>query len=343
MSDINITALERWLQSHIDCFAGPVEIDQFQGGRSNPTYKLSSPTHTLVMRTKPGPASQLLLSAHAIEREFRLMSVLKQTDVPVPKLYCLCDDESVIGRAFFVMEFIAGRVLFEQSLPGLEPSERTAIFDEANRVIANLQGVDWQGLGLSDFGRPGNYFARQIDRWSKQYRACSTDTVGAMDRLIEWLPGNIPSGDETTLVHGDYRLDNLIYDSAKPEVRAVLDWELSTLGHPLADFSYHCLTWHLSPKLFRGAAGLNHAELGIPSEAEYVRSYCERTGRKLSDVMENWNFYIAYNLFRLAAILQGVARRAADGMSASAGALDEGKRVRPLAELGWNIARYPRG
>ena len=335
---LNLVALERWLAGAIDGFRGPIEIQQFQGGRSNPTYRLTTPSHAVVMRTKPGPVAKLLPSAHAIEREFRIMSALAATDVPVARVLCLCSDESVIGRAFYIMDYVPGRVMFEQSLPGVSRMERGAIYGEMNRVIALLHALDWKALGLADYGRPGNYFGRQIERWTAQYRATADAALDAMDRLIEWLPKHVPAGDETSLVHGDFRLDNLIFDPHEARVLAVIDWELSTLGHPLADFSYHCLTWHLTSDLFRGAAGLDLAELGIPSEADYVRAYCEKTGRDFDQVRANWNFYLAFNLFRLAAILQGVAHRAQRGMSASAGSLEEARRVAPLAELGWALA-----
>ena len=337
-NDIDLVALECWLTQAIEGFAGPIAIQQFQGGRSNPTYKLTTPTHTVVMRTKPGPASKLLPSAHAIEREFRVMSALATTDVPVARVLCICGDETVIGRAFYIMDYTPGRVMFEQSLPGHSSMERAAIYGEMNRVISSLHRLDWKALGLADYGRPGNYFGRQIDRWSSQYRATEDVKLDAMDRLMTWLPERIPAGDETSLVHGDFRLDNLIFDPHEARVLAVIDWELSTLGHPLADFSYHCLTWRLTPDLFRGVAGLDLGELGIPSEADYVRVYCENTGRDFDQVRANWNFYLAFNLFRLAAILQGVAHRARQGMSASAGSLEEAQRVRPLAELGWALA-----
>ena len=235
------------------------------------------------MRTKPGPASKLLPSAHAIEREFRVMHALAGSDVPVPRMHLLCEDESVIGRAFYVMEFVQGRVLWDQSLPGMTREQRGAIYDEMNRVIAALHKLDVGALGLSDFGRPGNYFERQIARWSKQYQASITGANEAMDRLIEWLPTHIPTSarDESmvSVVHGDFRLDNLIFHPTEPRVLAVLDWELSTIGHPLADFSYHCMSWHIPPGTFSGIGGLDHAALGIPLEADYVRRYCERSGR----------------------------------------------------------------
>jgi aminoglycoside phosphotransferase (APT) family kinase protein len=332
-------ALDAWLRAHVDGFAGPLSVQKFEGGQSNPTYKLVTPTRSFVMRTKPGPVAKLLPSAHAIEREYRIMSALAKTEVPVPPMHGLCEDESIIGRAFFVMDFIPGRILWQQSIPDVPKAERSAIYDEMNRVIAVLHSVDWDKAGLADFGRPGNYFGRQIARWSKQYQASEMDKVDAMDRLIEWLPQHVPAGDETAIVHGDYRLDNVILDSEQPRIRAVLDWELSTLGHPLADFSYHCLGWHLTPGQFRGIAGLDLAALGIPSERDYVRSYCARTRRDLDAVLEHWDFYIAYNLFRLAAILQGIVKRAAQGIAASLTAHESVARVRPLAEMGWSIAR----
>jgi aminoglycoside phosphotransferase (APT) family kinase protein len=288
------------------------------------------------MRAKPGPAAKLLPSAHAVDREFRVMDALGRAGLPVARMHVLCEDEAVIGRAFYVMEYVAGRVFWEQSLPGAAPAERTAIYDEMNRVIAALHTVDYAAAGLADFGKPGNYFARQIGRWSRQYVASETEKIDAMDRLIAWLPGAIPPGDETTVVHGDYRMDNFIFHPREPRILAVLDWELSTLGHPLADFSYHCMSWHIPPAQFRGIAGLDLAALGIPDEAPYIAAYCRRTGRER---IGHWDFYLAYNMFRLAAILQGIMKRALEGTAASAEALDAGRRARPLAELGWQYAR----
>jgi aminoglycoside phosphotransferase (APT) family kinase protein len=270
-----------------------------------------------------------------VEREFRVITALGQAGIPVPHTHCLCEDESVIGRAFYVMEYVEGRILWDQSLPGMTPPERAAIYDEMNRVLAALHRVDHAAAGLSDYGKPGNYFARQIGRWSRQYRASETERIEPMDALIAWLPENIPAGDETTVVHGDYRMDNLIFHPREPRILAVLDWELSTLGHPLADFSYHCMSWHIPPGQFRGIAGLDLAALGIPGESQYIASYCERTGR---GKMEHWDFYLAYNLFRIAAILQGVMKRALEGTAASAQALEAGRRARPLADLGWEYA-----
>jgi aminoglycoside phosphotransferase (APT) family kinase protein len=337
-------ALQAYLTQHLPGFAGPLTVEQFKGGQSNPTYKLVTPGATYAMRAKPGPVAKLLPSAHAIEREFRVMGALAGSEVPVPKMHLLCDDESVIGRAFYVMEFVQGRVLWEQSLPGMTREQRGAIYDEMNRVIAALHRIDPAAVGLADYGRPGNYFERQIGRWIKQYQASITGPNEAMDRLIEWLPAHIPAGarDESmvSIVHGDFRLDNLMFHPNEPRVLAVLDWELSTIGHPLADFSYHCMSWHIPPGSFRGIGGLDHEALGIPVEAEYIRRYCERSGRGTpASLKADWNFYLAYNLFRLAAIVQGIAKRVEAGTAASEQARQSGAAAKPLAELGWRFAQ----
>ena len=339
-------ALESWLVAHLPGFAGPLQVAQFKGGQSNPTYLLSTPERSYVMRSKPGPAVRLLPSAHAIEREFRVMQALRGSGVPVPEMLVRCDDESVIGRAFYLMEFIQGRVLWDQALPGMSLAERGAHYDEMNRVMAALHRLKPEAIGLSDYGRPGNYFERQIARWSKQYAASVTEPIAEMDRLIEWLPLHIPPGardeSEVSVVHGDFRLDNLIFHPHEPRVLAVLDWELSTLGHPLADFSYHCMAWHIPHDMGRGIGGLEPAALGIPAEADYLRRYCERTGRgDVGAVASDWNFYLAYNLFRIAAILQGIAKRVVDGTATSAQARSAGAGARPLAVLGWSFASRP--
>jgi aminoglycoside phosphotransferase (APT) family kinase protein len=328
--------LAAYLAQHLAGCAGPLAVRQFQGGQSNPTYLLSTPAASYVMRSKPGPAAKLLPSAHAIEREFRVMHALHAQGIPVPRMLLLCEDESVIGRAFFLMEHVQGRIFWEQSLPDATPAERAAIYNEMNRVIAALHTVDIERAGLADFGKTGNYFERQINRWSRQYRASETGQIDAMNRLIDWLPRHVPQGDETTIVHGDYRMDNLIFHATEPKIIAVLDWELSTLGHPLADFSYHCMSWHIPPGAFRGIAGLDLAALGIPTEAEYVARYCERTRR---GAIEHWNFYLAYNLFRIAAILQGVYKRATEGIASSDNAVRAGENAKALAELGWRYAQ----
>jgi aminoglycoside phosphotransferase (APT) family kinase protein len=332
----DVGALRDYMQQHIGPLRGELAIEQFKGGQSNPTFKVGVDGQSYVLRTKPGPAAKLLASAHAIEREFRVMDALSRAGFPAPKQYALCTDEAVIGRAFYLMEFVPGRVLWDQSLPGMTNDERAAIYDEMNRVIAQLHTVDYAAIGLSDYGRPGNYFVRQIERWTRQYRASETEKIEAMDNLIAWLPNNIPPGDETSIVHGDYRLDNMIFHPTEPRILALLDWELSTLGHPLADFSYHCMSWHIPPGQFRGIGGLDYKALGIPSEAEYIARYCERTGKTIRQ--QDFGFYLAYNMFRLAGILQGIMKRYVDGTASSEQALKAGKSARPLAEMGWQYA-----
>ncbi|GER10094.1 phosphotransferase [Variovorax boronicumulans] len=337
----DVNALAAWLESNLEGFAGPLTVEMFKGGQSNPTYKLVTPARSYVMRAKPGPVAKLLPSAHAVEREFKVMSGLAGTDVPVPRVYCLCEDESVIGRAFYIMEFVQGRVLWDQSLPGMSNVERAAIYDEMNRVIAALHAVKFVEHGLADFGRPGNYVERQIGRWSKQYVASATQEIPEMERLMAWLPAHVPESarDErmVSIAHGDFRLDNLIFHPTEPRAIAVLDWELSTLGHPLADFSYHCMSWHITPRMFRGIGGLDLERLGIPTESDYIRRYCDRTGITTPEALApDWNFYLAYNLFRMAAILQGIAKRVEAGTASSAQA--EAGGARPMAELAWHFA-----
>ena len=333
----DVEALQAYMHAHVEGYAGaPLTVEQFKGGQSNPTFKLSAGAQHYVLRTKPGPVAKLLPSAHAIEREFRVMDALQKAGFPAARQYALCIDESVIGRAFFVMEFIEGRVLWDQALPGMTPPERAAIYDEMNRVIAQLHSIDYAAIGLADYGRPGNYFARQIERWSRQYQASSTETIAAMDQLIAWLPDHIPPGEDTSIVHGDFRLDNLMFHPSEPRILAVLDWELSTLGHPFADFSYHCMSWHIEPGQFRGIAGLDLEALGIPSQEEYISRYAERTGKTIR--IEDFGFYLAFNMFRLASIMQGIMKRYVDGTAASAQALESGKLARPMAELGWAYA-----
>ena len=340
----DIQALSAWLEKNLDGFQGPLTVEMFKGGQSNPTYKLITPGQSYVMRAKPGPVAKLLPSAHAIEREFAVMSGLQGTDVPVPRMYVLCEDESVIGRAFYIMEFMQGRVLWDQSLPGMQPAERASIYNESNRVIAALHSVKFAERGLASYGKPGNYFERQIGRWSKQYVASITQPIEEMDKLMAWLPAHMPASardeNRVSIVHGDFRLDNLMFHPTEPRVIAVLDWELSTLGHPLADFSYHCMAWHIQPGQFRGIGGLDLPALGIPSEQEYIRLYCERTGLATpEELAADWNFYLAYNLFRLAAILQGIAKRVEMGTASSAQAKASGEGARPLAQLAWSFAQ----
>ncbi len=340
----DVAAFTAWLENNLEGFAGPLTVEMFKGGQSNPTYKLLTPGQSYVMRAKPGPVAKLLPSAHAVEREYAVMRGLAGSDVPVPRMYCLCEDESVIGRAFYVMEFMPGRVLWDQALPGLDAVQRGQIYDAMNRVIAALHTVRFAERGLASYGKPGNYFDRQIGRWSKQYVASVTQPIPEMDRLIEWLPANIPTGarDESrvSIVHGDYRMDNLVFHPTEPRVVAVLDWELSTLGHPLADFSYHCMAWNIPHGSFRGIGGLDLSALGIPSEDEYIRRYCERTGLTTPAALKaDWNFYMAYNMFRIAAILQGIAKRVEAGTASSAQAASSGASARPLAQMAWRFAQ----
>ncbi len=325
--------LASWLEANVEPLAGPLEVAQFKGGQSNPTYLLSAGDQRYVLRRKP--PGKLLQSAHAVDREYRVIRALSGTDVPVARARALCEDDAVIGTAFYVMEYVTGRVFWDPALPGLEAAERTRIHDELNRVIAALHSVDPVAVGLADFGKTGEYIARQVARWSRQYQASETEKIEAMDNLIAWLPGNIPAGDETRVVHGDYRIDNVIFDPVESRIRAVIDWELSTLGHPLADFAYHCMVWRIPPGIFRGLAGLDFATLGVPGEREYVATYCRRTGRD-GIAERDWEYYMAYNLFRIAAIAQGVMARALQGNASSAEALQTGRAARPLAELAWS-------
>lgn len=340
----DVDALTHWMQKHVEGFNGPLQAEMFKGGQSNPTYKLVTPQRSYVMRSKPGPVAKLLPSAHAVEREFKVMRGLAGTAVPVPHMYALCEDESIIGRAFYIMEFKEGRVLWDQSLPGMTPAQRAAHYDELNRVIAALHTVDVATQGLADYGKSGNYFERQISRWSKQYQASTTQPIPEMEQLMQWLPAHLPASakDESkvSIVHGDYRMDNVMFHATEPRAVAVLDWELSTLGHPLADFSYHCMAWHIPTALGRGIGGLDLAALGIPSEADYLRRYCERTGLATPEQLQaDWNFYLAYNMFRIAAILQGIAKRVEAGTASSAQAKASGDTARPMAELAWAYAQ----
>ncbi len=333
---VDLGALSDYMHKHVDGFTGDLQIEQFKGGQSNPTFMLTAGSQRYVLRTKPAPATKLLPSAHAIEREFRVMDALSKAGFPAARQYALCEDEDVIGRAFYIMEFMDGRVLWDQSMPNMSNTERAAHYDEMNRVIAQLHSIDYKAIGLETYGKPGNYFGRQIDRWTRQYKASETEHIPAMEHLIEWLPQHIPAGEQTTIVHGDYRLDNMIFHPTEPRILAVLDWELSTLGHPLADFSYHCMSWHIVPGLFRGIAGLDLKSLGIPTEEDYLAKYSERTGIAIHK--EDFRFYLAYNMFRMAGILQGIMKRYQDGTAASEQALKNGQAARPMAEMGWEFA-----
>lgn len=340
----HLTRLNRWLMQHVHGFSGPLRAEKFVGGQSNPTYKLITPTTTYVLRSKPAPVAKLLPSAHAIEREFRVMHALARTAVPVPIMHALCLDESVIGRAFYVMEYTQGRLFWDPALPEVSIDQRQPVYSAMNRALATLHHVNPHRVGLGDYGKAGNYFERQIARWSRQYQASITQPMAAMDHLMAWLPRHMPDMalDPTLhcIVHGDFRIDNLIFDPHTTQVKAILDWELSTLGHPLADFSYHCMAWHIEPGIFKGMGGIDFHAMGLPSEADYMALYCQQTHfASVPQLQREWNFYMAYNLFRLAAILQGVAKREQDGIASSAQANSYAAAALPVANLGWRFAQ----
>jgi aminoglycoside phosphotransferase (APT) family kinase protein len=331
---LDTARLQTYLEQHVSGFSGELSAEKFAGGQSNPTFKLSAGGKDYVLRRKP--PGELLKSAHAVDREYRVISALQDTDVPVPRTYCLCEDDDVIGSMFYIMEYKDGRVFWDPTLPEIESrEERGAIYDEMNRVLAALHNVDVDAVGLSDYGRPGNYYERQINRWTTQYRASETNDEAAMEKLIEWLPAHVPEDDGVvSLVHGDYRLDNLMFHPTEPRIIAVLDWELSTLGHPLADLSYQCMAWELPASEdggILGLGGLDRAALGLPSNDDYIARYCERTGRAGID---HWNFYMAFCFFRLAAIVQGIKKRVQIGTASSAEADSRAAMVTPLAEAG---------
>lgn len=326
--------LEEWLSMHVEGYRGPSAISRFEGGQSNPTYRLDAPSGSYVLRRKP--SGTLLPSAHAVDREFRVLSALRTSVVPVASVHGLCEDLSVIGTAFYVMDFVEGRIFFDQTLLGLSKADRAAVYNSMNETIARLHAIDPETVGLGDFGRPGNFMERQVARWTKQYMAAETDPIAEMRQLIDWLPRHTPAQERVSVVHGDFRLDNLIIHPHEPKVAAVLDWELSTLGDPLADFAYHAMAWRISPDVFRGLGGANLGSLGIPDEAPYVQAYCSRTGRTN---IPDWEFYIVFSMFRIAAIIQGIAKRANDGNAASKHAVVVGRAARPIAEQAWALAR----
>ncbi len=328
----NESALRDYLQPLLPTASGPLAIEPLAGGQSNPTYRLRWGGASYVLRKQP--PGELLPSAHAVDREYRVMTALASTGVPVPRTYAYCDDRSIVGTPFLVMDFADGRQFFDPALPELPAAQRTALWDDINAVLARLHGVDYAAVGLGDYGKPGNYFERQVARWTRQYRAAETEPIAAMDRLIEWLPQHVLASDESAIVHGDFRLDNLIVHRTEPRVIAILDWELSTLGHPLADLAYQAMAWRLTLAQFRGMAGNDFHALGLPTEAEYVASYCRRTGRDGIDPLA-WEFCVAFSMFRLAAILQGIAKRAEQGNSADANAMEVGARARTIAEVAW--------
>jgi aminoglycoside phosphotransferase (APT) family kinase protein len=327
----DVGALEAWMKTNVEGFAGPLAVEQFKGGQSNPTYKLITPGRAYVLRRKP--PGQLLPGAHAVDREYRVITALGAQGFPVAKSHGLCMDEEVIGTPFYVMEMVEGRIVWDAAFPDMNAADRPAYFDAMNATIARLHMIDPEAAGLGDYGKPGNYFARQIGRWSKQYQADeAAGRVAAMDRLAEWLPANIPPDEpQPRVIHGDFRCDNMVFHPAEPRVVAVLDWELSTLGHPLADFSYHLMMYRMPEAL----GGADLAALNIPSEADYVAAYCRRTGR---DGIPDLDFYMAFNLFRLAGIVHGIKGRLVRGTAASAHAAEMAQRLEPLAELSWAAA-----
>ncbi len=328
-------ALARWMAANVAGYVGPLTVEQFKGGQSNPTYKLVTPSKAYVLRRKP--PGQLLAGAHAVEREARVVAALEKAAFPVPHVYGLCTDDSVIGTWFYIMDMVEGRIVWDATFPDVTREARPAYFDAMNDTLARLHKVDIAAVGLSDFGKPGNYFARQIGRWSKQYLAdAAAGRDPHLDKLVEWLPTRIPAGDETTLVHGDFRVDNMIFHPTEPRVLAVLDWELSTLGHPLADLSYQLMMYYMRPEVIAGLVGADLAALNIPSEAEYVAAYCRRTGR---DGIPDLDFYMAYNLFRLAAIFHGIKGRVMRGTAASPNAKKRVEALPWIAELAWKQAQ----
>jgi aminoglycoside phosphotransferase (APT) family kinase protein len=327
--------LEEWLEQEVEGYCGPLRVEQFRGGQSNPTYKLITPDRAYVLRRKP--PGKLLPGAHAVDREYRVISALGRQGFPVARAYGLCLDEAVIGTPFYVMEMVEGRIFWEADFPQVPREERPAYFDAMNATIAQLHSIDSEAAGLGDYGKPGNYFERQIGRWSKQYLGdVEAGRVPAMDRLVEWLPRNIPGGEEEArIIHGDFRCDNMIFHATEPKVLAVLDWELSTLGHPLADFTYHLMVYRMPAGVSTGLAGLDLAELNIPSEADYVAAYCRRTGRSgIVDI----DFYMAFNMFRLAAIVHGIKGRLVRGTASSGHAAQMAASLEPLAESAWQQA-----
>ncbi|MDG1065539.1 MAG: phosphotransferase [Luminiphilus sp.] len=333
---LDLSKLNDWLKANVCDFSGSLTAEKFAGGQSNPTFKVTAGEREFVLRRKP--PGQLLASAHAVDREYRVISALQNSDVPVPGAVALCEDDDIIGSMFYLMEYMEGRVFWDPVLPELSNTERSAVYDDMNRVLAAMHSIDVADVGLGDYGRPGNYFERQVGRWTKQYRASETETVSEMEELMAWLPENMPADDgRVALVHGDYRLDNVMFHPTEPKIIAVLDWELSTLGNPIADLAYQVMAWQLPRDAgITGLGGIDRTPLAIPEDSSYVTRYCERTGR---DEIKHWNFYLAFCFFRLAAIVQGVKKRALDGTASSAEAESRGNLVHPLAELGMSYIK----
>jgi aminoglycoside phosphotransferase (APT) family kinase protein len=330
---IDEARLDTWMRENVENYRGPLSVSQFKGGQSNPTYRLDTPDCAYVLRRKP--FGKLLPSAHAVDREYRVITALGSAGFPVARSYGLCTDDSVIGAAFYIMSMVEGRIFWDGTLPGIAPAERRSLYESEIRTLARLHQYDPEAIGLATYGKPGNYFARQIDRWTKQYRASETQTIEPMNRLIEWLPKTVPTQDRVSVVHGDYRIDNMIFHADAPDVAAVLDWELSTLGDPLADFTYVLMNWSMPHEGRSSLGGVDLQSLGIPTLDEVVALYCGETGRKGIPDLE---WYFAYNLFRLCGIVQGIAGRIRDGTAASARAVEQASRAVPLAEAAWSHA-----
>lgn len=337
----DVTRLEAYCRDAVDGFGGALEVRQFQGGQSNPTFLLTTSGagrgKKYVLRKKP--PGQLLASAHQVDREYRVMKALADTDVPVPKMLALCQDPDVIGTDFYIMEHLEGRVFRDPTLPGMPSAERAAIYDSMNETLARLHGVDYEAIGLGDFGKPGSYFERQIGRWIKQYRAAQTDEIEAMENLIAYLPEHMPADVSTSIAHGDYRLENTMCHATEPRIIAVLDWELCTIGHPLADLAYNCMLYHTGTASQGTLVGVDFATSGIPSEADYVAAYCRRTGR---EDIDDWTFYLGFSIFRLAAIAQGVYKRGLDGNASSEKAKTYGEVCGHLSRTAWDIVQNNR-
>lgn len=330
----DVNALSNWMQANVEGFSGTPALSKFEGGQSNPTFRVSSESGEYVLRRKP--AGPVLSSAHAVDREFKVLTAMRTAGIPVPKVYALCTDESVIGSMFYIMDFVPGRVFWDPRLPDLTKTERAGIFDSMNETIARIHRLDPDEIGLEDFGRKEDYLKRQISRWTRQYEAARIGENENMERLIEWLPKHLPDEHPARVVHGDYRLDNVLIHPTEPRVIAVLDWELSTIGNPIADFAYHLMTWRFAPDLFRGLAGTDFASTGIPDETEYAQKYLQRVGLKAPD---NWEFYLVLSMFRIASILQGIAKRAVEGTAADERAKEVGAQAGPISEVAWRLAK----
>ena len=332
---VDLDKLQDYMEANVEGFEGTVSIEQFKGGQSNPTFKIEAGGKTYVMRRKP--PGELLKSAHAVDREYRVITALGQTDVPVPKTYALCIDDDLLGTWFYIMDYCEGRIFWTPHLEEIEQSERASIYKGMVDALAKLHSADHVAIGLEDYGRPGNYVSRQINTWSKQYRLSETETIDAMEELLKWMPENVPDQLSTSVIHGDFRLDNMIFHPTEPRVIAILDWELSTLGNPLADLNYNCMPYNqLKGGRFSGMSGQDINEIGIPTQDEYIAMYCDRTGR---DGIDHWDFYTAYNMFKLAAISQGIMGRVVAGTAASQEAIDSGKNARPQAERAWALVQ----